>query len=58
MADADETPPNATVYVRNLDERIKIPFLIETLRRLFGEYGNIVDVIAKKSIKRKGQAFV
>lgn len=25
---------------------------------MFGEYGNIVDVIAKKSIKRKGQAFV
>ena len=44
--------------MRNLDERIKIPFLIETLRRLFAEYGNIVDVIAKKSIKRKGQAFV
>ncbi|RMY45909.1 hypothetical protein D0865_09618 [Hortaea werneckii] len=58
MADDGETPPNATVYVRNLDERIKIPFLIETLRRLFAEYGNIVDVIAKKSIKRKGQAFV
>ncbi|TKA33597.1 hypothetical protein B0A50_00433 [Salinomyces thailandicus] len=53
-----ETPPNATVYVRNLDERTKIPALIVALREIFEEYGNIVDIIAKKSVRRKGQAFV
>ncbi|TKA75983.1 hypothetical protein B0A55_04562 [Friedmanniomyces simplex] len=56
--DDGETPPSATVYVRSIDERIKIPALITTLREVFGEYGNIVDVIAKKSYRRKGQAFV
>lgn len=47
-----------SVYVKNLDERIKIPKLIETLREVFSEYGTVVDVIAKKNIKAKGQAFV
>ncbi|KAK3112365.1 hypothetical protein LTR53_011430 [Teratosphaeriaceae sp. CCFEE 6253] len=57
-SDDGETPPSATVYVRSIDERVKIPALVETLREVFGEYGNVVDVIAKKSLKRKGQAFV
>jgi len=46
------------VYASNLEERIKITDLVESLRELFAEYGNIVDVIAKKSLKRRGQAFI
>jgi RNA recognition motif-containing protein len=46
------------VYVRNLDETVKIPALIEALHGLFDEFGTIVDIVAKKSLKRKGQAFV
>ncbi|KAK5696315.1 hypothetical protein LTR17_024324 [Elasticomyces elasticus] len=58
MSDDGETPPNATVYARNIDERVKIPALLATLTEVFGEYGNVVQVIAKKSLKRRGQAFV
>ncbi|CAD0017154.1 unnamed protein product [Aureobasidium pullulans] len=59
MATIDEgTAPNATVYARNLSERIKIPQLIESLREIFEEYGTIVDIVAKSSLKRKGQAFI
>ncbi|KAF2226741.1 hypothetical protein BDZ85DRAFT_256693 [Elsinoe ampelina] len=54
----EEIAPNATVYVRNLDENVKIPTLVESLREIFAEYGNIIDIVAKKSLKRKGQAFV
>ncbi|KAF2188305.1 small nuclear ribonucleoprotein [Zopfia rhizophila CBS 207.26] len=50
--------PNATVYVRNLEERIKIDLLVETLRDIFESCGEIVDIVAKKSLKRKGQAFI
>lgn len=46
------------LYVRNLDEKIKIPALIKALRDIFSEVNPVVDVIAKKSIKRRGQAFV
>ncbi|KAF1821407.1 uncharacterized protein K489DRAFT_389384 [Dissoconium aciculare CBS 342.82] len=54
---AEEIPPSAT-FVRNLDERIKIPALTEALRDIFGEFGEIVDIVAKKNLKAKGQAFV
>ena len=50
----DRSDPKA----RNLSERIKIPQLIEALREIFEEYGTIVDIVAKSSLKRKGQAFI
>ncbi|KAL1304243.1 hypothetical protein AAFC00_000660 [Neodothiora populina] len=58
MASANEgTAPNAT-FARNLEESVKIPALIEALREIFSEYGNIVDIVAKRSLKRRGQAFI
>ena len=32
--------------------------MVESLRELFSEYGTIIDIVAKKSLKRRGQAFV
>jgi RNA recognition motif-containing protein len=32
--------------------------LTEALRTVFSEFGNVVDVVAKKNLKAKGQAFV
>ncbi|KUJ06904.1 RNA recognition domain-containing protein [Mollisia scopiformis] len=51
-------PPNATVYVRNLEERIKVDQLKEALTELFSEYGEIIDIVAKTNLKAKGQAFI
>ncbi|KAI4284712.1 MAG: hypothetical protein L6R38_001230 [Xanthoria sp. 2 TBL-2021] len=51
-------PPNSTVYVKNLEERIKIDDLKEALTEIFSEYGTVIDLIAKKNIKARGQAFV
>ncbi|KAI4123289.1 MAG: hypothetical protein LQ338_005338 [Usnochroma carphineum] len=51
-------PPNSTVYVRNLEERIKVDDLKEALTEIFSEYGNIIDLVAKKNLKAKGQAFI
>lgn len=51
-------PSSATVYVRNLEERIKIDQLKEALTELFSEYGEIIDIVAKTNIKAKGQAFI
>lgn len=44
--------------MKNLEERIKLPQLIEALTEIFSEYGNVVDLVAKKNLKAKGQAFV
>ncbi|KAH8704435.1 U2 small nuclear ribonucleoprotein B [Phaeosphaeriaceae sp. PMI808] len=50
--------PVETIYVKNLNERIKIDLMKEALRRVFKHYGPILDIIAKSSLKRKGQAFI
>jgi RNA recognition motif-containing protein len=46
------------VYAKNLEERIKIDQLKESLEEIFGEYGTILEIVAKRSLKRKGQAFI
>jgi len=51
-------PPNATVYVRNLEERVHIDELKEALEAIFSEYGPIIEIVAKKNLKAKGQAFI
>ncbi|KAI1321933.1 RNA recognition domain-containing protein [Xylariaceae sp. FL0255] len=51
-------PPIATVYIRNLEERVKFPALVEALTAVFSEYGTIIDIVAKTNLKAKGQAFV
>ncbi|KAL2885681.1 U1 small nuclear ribonucleoprotein usp102 [Ceratocystis lukuohia] len=51
-------PPIATVYVQNLEERIKLDALIAALTSIFSEYGTVLDVVAKSNLKAKGQAFV
>ncbi|KAF4337709.1 small nuclear ribonucleo snRNP U1A [Fusarium beomiforme] len=50
--------PISTVYVQNLEERVKLDLLTDTLRTIFSEFGNIVDIVAKKNLRAKGQAFV
>jgi RNA recognition motif-containing protein len=47
-----------SVYVRNLEEHIKVPQLKEALTELFSEYGEIIDIVAKTNLKAKGQAFI
>lgn len=37
---------------------MKIPQLSETLKTLFSEFGTIVDIVAKKNLRAKGQAFI
>lgn len=44
--------------MKNLEERIKIDQLKEALTEIFSEYGNIIDLVAKKNLKAKGQAFI
>jgi RNA recognition motif-containing protein len=46
------------IYIKNLEERVNIDSLTSTLRTLFKPFGNILDIVAKRSIGRRGQAFV
>lgn len=50
--------PCATVYVQNLNERIKVADVKDSLFQLFSNAGEVHEVHAKKNIRMRGQAFV
>ncbi|CAG8458338.1 11222_t:CDS:2 [Ambispora gerdemannii] len=51
-------PPNPTLYVRNLNEKTPKEELKRSLYGLFSAYGRILDIVALKTIRMRGQAFV
>ncbi|KYQ93020.1 U2 small nuclear ribonucleoprotein B [Tieghemostelium lacteum] len=56
--DKVDIPPNQTIYINNLYEKISKKKLVEQLYSLFTKYGSILEIIASKSDKKRGQAFV
>ena len=50
--------PNHTVYINNLNEKIKKDDLKKSLYAIFSQFGQILDIIALKTLKMRGQAFV
>mmetsp|Transcript_32177 Transcript_32177/g.78781 ORF Transcript_32177/g.78781 Transcript_32177/m.78781 type:complete len:235 (+) Transcript_32177:88-792(+) len=50
--------PNQTIYVRNLNEKVKKAELRRALYAAFTRYGRVLDVVALKTLKMRGQAFV
>ncbi|KAI0723113.1 RNA-binding domain-containing protein [Earliella scabrosa] len=52
------TQPNTTLYIKNLNDKVKKDELRAQLYALFTTYGRIIDVVALKGAKMKGQAFV
>ncbi|KZT73369.1 RNA-binding domain-containing protein [Daedalea quercina L-15889] len=61
VADAPSTEPefiSETLYIQNLNEKIKIPVLKASLRGLFKAYGEVLDVVAHSNLRMRGQAFV
>ncbi|KAJ9565244.1 hypothetical protein OSB04_001210 [Centaurea solstitialis] len=53
-----DIPPNQTIYVKNLNEKVKKEELKRSLYALFSQYGRILDVVALKTAKLRGQAWV
>lgn len=50
--------PNHTIYINNLNEKIKKQELKKSLYAIFSQFGQIVDIVALKTLKMRGQAFV
>ncbi|KAI1786692.1 RNA-binding domain-containing protein [Ganoderma leucocontextum] len=50
--------PNTTLYIKNLNDKVKKDELRTQLFALLTTYGRIIDVVALKGQKMKGQAFV
>ncbi|EFN50825.1 hypothetical protein CHLNCDRAFT_28661 [Chlorella variabilis] len=53
-----DTAPNQTLYVSNLQEKIKKRELKQLLYALFGQFGKIVDIVAMRTDKLRGQAWI
>jgi RNA recognition motif-containing protein len=57
MMQAD-TPPNQTIYINNLNEKVKKEELKKSLYAVFSQFGKIMDIVACKTLKLRGQAWV
>ena len=57
-APAPEEVASETLYIQNLNEKVKIPVLKSSLRALFKSYGEVLDVVAHSNLRMRGQAFV
>ncbi|PWN53381.1 hypothetical protein IE53DRAFT_384137 [Violaceomyces palustris] len=50
--------PNTSIYVKNINTKIKKPELRRQLYSLFATYGKVLDVVATRAEGMRGQAFV
>ncbi len=47
--------PNHTIYINNLNEKIKKDELKKSLFAIFSQFGQILDIICCKALRLKGQ---
>lgn len=52
-----EIEPNQTIYVKNINEKVKKDVLKKQLYMLFSQYGRVKQIVACKGIKLRGQVF-
>lgn len=50
--------PNHTIYINNLNEKVKKEELKKSLYAIFSQFGQILDIVALKTLRMRGQAFV
>lgn len=50
--------PSHTIYINNLNEKVKKEDLKKSLYAIFSQFGQIMDIVALKTLKMRGQSFV
>ncbi|KAK3020856.1 hypothetical protein RJ639_045538 [Escallonia herrerae] len=58
MATGGDVPTNNTIYINNLNEKINLNELKKSLKAVFSQFGEILEILAFKTLKHKGQAWV
>jgi U2 small nuclear ribonucleoprotein B'' len=53
-----DIPPNQSIYIKHINEKIKKEELKRSLYCLFSQFGRLLDVVALKTPKLRGQAWV
>lgn len=54
----ESIPPNQTIYINNLNDKINKNQLKKSLYHLFSQFGGIIDIVTLKTMKLRGQAWV
>jgi RNA recognition motif-containing protein len=55
MSETLSSTTNQTLYVHNINEKVKKDVLKKMLYMLFSQYGRVIQVVACKGIKMRGQ---
>ncbi|KAL7403712.1 hypothetical protein ABVT39_004023 [Epinephelus coioides] len=50
--------PNHTIYINNINDKVKKEEMKRSLYALFSQFGQVIDIVAMKTMKMRGQAFV
>ena len=59
MSDSEVTAePIKCLYINNINEKVKLDVLKQTLNMVFSQYGTVEQIIASANLKKKGQAWV
>jgi len=53
-----DIPPSQTLYVKNLNEKIKKQPLKKALYQAFSQFGKIIEIVACRGLKLRGQAWI
>lgn len=51
-------PPQPTIYINNLNDKVKKEELKKSLYAIFSQFGEILEIVAAKNMRARGQAFV
>ena len=52
------TPKSKTLYVKNLNQKVKLFFLRDFFWHEFSRFGEVIAVHMKQNFRMRGQAFV
>ena len=50
-----EIVPSNTIYVNNINEKVKKNVLKRMLSMVFSQYGKVIQIVACKGLKLRGQ---
>ena len=53
-----EIAPHPTLYVNNLNEKVKKDVLKKTLYAVFSQYGKVQKIVACRGVKMRGQVML
>ena len=53
-----DAAPSHTLYINNINEKIKKDVLKKTLHAVFSQFGKIIEIVACRGLKLRGQVFI